>query len=74
MSYRPNSLYYPYTSGVWVANGMGDHSFGSLVAVLYSVATAIAGVFANFTNKMGKITDKLEDVDKAKSRGVSCQH
>jgi hypothetical protein len=39
-----------------------------------SVATAIAGVFANFTNKMGKITEKLEDVDKAKSRGVSCQH
>jgi len=42
--------------------------------VLHSVATAIAGVFANFTNKIGKITDKLEDVDKAKSRGVSCQH
>jgi hypothetical protein len=39
-----------------------------------SVATAIAGVFANFTNKIGKITGKLEDVDKAKSRGVSCQH
>ena len=31
-----------------------------------SVATAIAGVFANFTNKIGKITDKLENVDKAK--------
>jgi len=39
-----------------------------------SVATAIAGVFANFTNKIGKITGKLKDVDKAKSRGVSCQH
>ena len=39
-----------------------------------SVATAIAGVFANFANKTGKITEKLEDVDKAKSRGVSCQH
>jgi len=41
---------------------------------LFSVATAIAGVFANFTNKIGKTTDKLEDVDKSKSRGVSCQH
>jgi hypothetical protein len=39
-----------------------------------SVATAIAGVFANFKNKMGKITEELEDVDKAKSQGVSCQH
>jgi hypothetical protein len=29
-----------------------------------SVATAIAGVFANFTNKIGKITEKLEDVDR----------
>jgi hypothetical protein len=39
-----------------------------------SVVTAIAGVFANFANKIEKITDKLKDVDKAKSRGVSCQH
>ena len=39
-----------------------------------SVVTAIAGVFANFSNEIGKITEKLEDVDKAKSRGVSCQH
>jgi len=39
-----------------------------------SVATAIAGVFANFTNKIGKITEELENVDKTKSRGVSCQH
>jgi len=38
-----------------------------------SVATAIAGVFANFTNKIGKMTEELEDVDKAKSQGVSCQ-
>jgi len=41
---------------------------------IHSVATAIAGVFANFTNKTGKITEKLEDVDKTKSQGVSCQH
>ena len=41
---------------------------------LTSVATAIAGVFANFTNKIGKMTDKLENVDKAKSQGVFCQH
>ena len=39
-----------------------------------SVATAIAGVFDNFTSKIGKITEELEDVDKAKNRGVSCQH
>jgi hypothetical protein len=39
-----------------------------------SVATAIAGVFAIFANKIDKIIGKLEDVDKAKSRGVSCQH
>ena len=32
-----------------------------------SVATAIASVFANFENKIGKMTEKLEDVDKAKS-------
>jgi hypothetical protein len=28
-----------------------------------SVATAIAGVFANFANKIDKITEKLEDID-----------
>jgi hypothetical protein len=39
-----------------------------------SVATAIVGVFANFVNKIDKITEKLKDVNKAKSRGVSCQH
>jgi hypothetical protein len=39
-----------------------------------SVATAIAGVFAIFANKIDEITEKLEDVNKAKSRGVSCQH
>jgi len=44
------------------------------LSLLCSVATAIAGVFANFTNKIGKITEELENVDKAKSRGVSCQH
>jgi hypothetical protein len=32
-----------------------------------SVATAIAGVFAIFSNKIYKITEKLEDVDKTKS-------
>ena len=36
---------------------------------LISVATAIAGVFANFANKIGKITEELEDVDKAKAEG-----
>ena len=44
------------------------------LAFWLSVATAIAGVFANFTNKIGEITWKLEDVDKTKSQGVSCQH
>ena len=28
-----------------------------------SVATAIAGGFANFANKIDKITEKLEDID-----------
>ena len=37
------------------------------MVVRVSVATAIAGVFANFTNKIGILTEKLEDVDKAKS-------
>ena len=37
--------------------------------VISSVATAIAGVFANFANKIGKITEKLKDVDKAKAEG-----
>ena len=32
-----------------------------------SVATTIAGVFAIFANKIDKITEQLEDVDKAKS-------
>jgi hypothetical protein len=42
-------------------------SLGVFVSDMVSVATAIAGVFANFANKIGKITEKLEDVDKAKS-------
>ena len=50
------------------------HELCSKTIVDISVATAIAGVFANFTNEISKITEKLEDVDKAKSRGVSCQH
>ena len=37
--------------------------------VLISVVTAIAGVFAIFANKIDKITEELEDVDKAKSWG-----
>ena len=39
-----------------------------------SVASAIAGVFATFTNKIAKIMKILEDIDKAKSQGVFCQH
>jgi hypothetical protein len=39
-----------------------------------SVASAIAGVFANFPNKIAIITEEFEDVDNAKSRGVVCQH
>ena len=35
--------------------------------VWVSVATAIAGVFAIFANEIDKITEQLEDVDKAKS-------
>jgi hypothetical protein len=46
----------------------------NVCAIAGSVATAIAGVFANFTNKIGKITGELEDVDKTKSSGVSCQY
>jgi hypothetical protein len=46
----------------------------SYYVVQISVVTAIAGVFAIFANKIDKITEKLEDVDKAKSRGVFCQH
>ena len=42
--------------------------------ILISVASAIAGVFANFPNKIAKITEKFEHVDEAKSRGVFCQH
>ena len=47
---------------------------GEGVLCAHSVATAIAGVFANFANKIDKIPEKLEDVDKAKSQGVSCQY
>ena len=32
-----------------------------------SVASAIAGVFANFPNKIAKITEKFEHVDETKS-------
>ena len=39
-----------------------------------SIASAIAGVFANFPNKIAKIMKIFEHVDKAKSRGVFCQH
>jgi chorismate mutase len=42
-----------------------------LVALPYSVASAIA---ANFPNKIAKITGKFENVDKAKVQGVLCQH
>jgi hypothetical protein len=44
-----------------------SHSYSVTQILMSSVATAIAGVFANFTNKIGKITEKLEAVDKAKS-------
>ena len=39
-----------------------------------SVATAIAGVFANFPDKIAKMVGKFEDVDRAKSQGVFCQN
>jgi hypothetical protein len=39
-----------------------------------SVASAIAGVFANFSDKIAIIMGIFEDVDKAKSWGVFCQH
>jgi hypothetical protein len=51
---------------VFVANRQAVASPG-LASRPVSVATAIAGVFANFTNKIGKLTEKLEDVDKAKT-------
>ena len=41
---------------------------------IVSVATAIAGVFANFPDKIAKIVEKFEDVDRAKSRGDFCQN
>jgi hypothetical protein len=50
------------------------HPSAQILNMQISVATAIAGVFAIFANKIDKITDKLEDVDKVKSQGVSCQH
>jgi hypothetical protein len=43
-------------------------------SVLPSVASAIAGVFAKFPNKIAKIAGKFENVDKAKNQGVLCQH
>ena len=55
---------------IWYYGRFGDAESDTRT----SVATAIAGVFANFTNKIGIITEKLDDVDKAKSQGVSCQH
>ena len=36
-----------------------------------SVASAMAGVFANFPSKIAKITGKFEHVDKAKAKGFS---
>jgi len=48
--------------------------FYRVVYGLYSVASAIAGVFANFPNKIAKITRKFGHVDKVNSRGVLCQH
>jgi hypothetical protein len=44
------------------------------VALPHSVASAIAGVFANFPNKIAKITGIFENVDKAKLQGVLCQY
>jgi hypothetical protein len=39
-----------------------------------SVATVLTGVFANLSNKIAKITEKFENVDETKNRGVFCQH
>jgi hypothetical protein len=58
------------TSTGWDSTEVGEHQ----LVLGCSVATAIAGVFAIFANKMDTITDKLEDVDEVKSRGVSCHH
>jgi hypothetical protein len=46
----------------------------SIQLCLTSVATAIAADFAILPNKIAKIMGKFENVDKAKSRGVFCQH
>ena len=46
---------------------MEQNNFKAQCHTKTSVAAAIADVFANFANKIGKIIEKLEDVDKAKS-------
>jgi hypothetical protein len=52
---------------------MGDKGVGS-VAYMPSVAMAQAADFANLPNKIGKVMEKIENVDKARGRGVFCQH
>ena len=41
-----------------------------MMSISISVVTEIASVFANFPNKIAKITESFGDVDK----GAICQH
>ena len=50
------------------------HSEGLHTSACSSVASVMTGVFANFPNKIAKITGKFENVNQAKNRGVLCQH
>ena len=54
--------------------GRGWYQELTKVMVGDSVATAVAGVFANFPDRIAKIVGKFGDVDRAKSRGVFCQN
>jgi hypothetical protein len=44
------------------------------VVAQFSVAAVRTGVFANLSNKIARIKGKFENVDEAKSQGVTCQH
>ena len=44
------------------------------IVLTTSVATALAGFFANFANKIGKILKIFERLEDPKRQGVTCQH
>lgn len=44
-----------------------------MMSITINVVTAIVSVFANFPDKIARITENFGDADKARNWGVFCQ-